>query len=402
MVYLASGGFWLGLDQVGGALISFLLAIAFARYVPKDVYGTYRYLLSAFWVLTAFTFTGLPTALSQAVARGKEGAYRTSFLPSLLGGIPLALIALGVGIYYYLAGNGALALAFAVIALLGPFFQPAYLFGSFLVGRKEFRANSLFGLVLYAVPSLALFATMLATKNPISFLAAYLGSNIVTGILLTFVAWNLWRPGGVPDPEVRKLGAHFSAMNLLSTLAQQIDKLVVFHYLGAVELAVYAFATALPEQIKGVFNSVSVLALPKFVARPFNEVRANFWNRLWLFTGALVLVAFLYIAVAPLAFRIFFPAYTEAIFFSQIYALSLIPIGNALPITLLQAREAKRELYIYNVLSPVCQIAALVFLTGAYGLMGAVVARIFGRALNLALGGVLLEGYTRRREAIAK
>jgi O-antigen/teichoic acid export membrane protein len=396
MVYLASGGFWLALDQVGGALMAFGLAIAFAHFMPKEVYGTYRYLLSAFWTLTAFTLTGLPTAVSQAVARGKEGAYKTTLWPSIIAGIPLALISLGTSAYYFVQGNAAFGSAFIVIAVFGPFIQPSYLFGSFLAGRKDYRTSSLFGLILYAIPSVALFATMFVSTNPILFLGIYLASNVAAGTLLTVATLIFWRPNDVPDPGVRKLGGHFSAMNLLSTIAQQIDKIVVFHYLGAVELAVYAFATALPEQIKGIFNSISILALPKFVARPFREVRANFWNRLWLLTGGMTVIALVYIVIAPLAFTLFFPAYREAIFYSQIYALSLIPIGNALPLTLLQAHEAKRELYLFNILAPVFQIGTLIFFTSWYGLIGAIVARIAGRVWNLMVGGILLAAYERR------
>lgn len=400
LTYLTSGGFWLSLDQVGGALIAFLLAIAFAHYVPKETYGAYRYLISAFWVLTAFTLTGLPMALSQAVARGREGVYRASFLPSILAGIPLTFISFGMSAYYLLHGNNSFGIAFVVIAILGPFLQPAYLFGPFLMGRKEFRTNSLFGLILYAIPALALFGTMFMTRDPVAFLAVYLVSNVGTGALLTFLTLYFWKPNEVPDPSMHNLSGHFSAMNLLSTVAAQIDKVVVFHYLGAVELAVYAFATALPEQINGVCNAVSNLAFPKFVARPFAEIRANFWNRLWLFTGALFLVALAYIAIAPFVFDLFFPAYKEAVIYSQVYAISLIALGNSLPITLLQARVAKRELYIYNVLGPTFQILILILLTSAYGLMGAVIARIASRIVSLALGGILLESYGRKVASI--
>ena len=396
MVYLASGGFWLGLDQVGGAFMAFLLAVAFAHLVPKEVYGTYRYLLSAFWVLTAFTLTGLPTAVSQSVARGKEGAYKATLLPSVLSGIPLALIALAGSGYYYAQGNAAFGLAFIVIALFGPFMQPSYLFGSFLTGRKHYKASSIFGLILYAVPSLSLFAAMFFTTSAVAFLAVYLASNVLAGAFISIAIFVRWRPNEAQDPGVHALGGHFSAMNLLATIAQQVDKIVVFHYLGAVELAVYSFATALPEQIKSVFNSISILALPKFVTRPFAEIRANFWNRLWLFTGGMTLIALAYIAIAPVAFSLFFPAYRDAVFFSQVYALALIPIGNALPTTLLQAHEAKRELYIFNIFAPVFQIGTLILFTSWYGLIGAIVARIVARIWNLLLGSVLLTIYGRR------
>jgi O-antigen/teichoic acid export membrane protein len=188
-------------------------------------------------------------------------------------------------------------------------------------------------------------------------------------------------------------------MNLLSTVAQQVDKLVVFHYLGAADLAVYSFASALPEQVKNLFGGITTLALPKFVERPFAEIRKNFWNRLWLFTGGITLIALAYIFVAPFVFDLLFPAYRDAVWFTQLYALSLIPIGNALPTTVLQAHKANRELYILNVLSPVFQIGILIFLTASYGLTGTVMARVIGRFFNFALSGLILEYYAARVSA---
>ncbi len=398
ITYLASGGFWLSLDQVATGLAAFLLAIAFAHFVPKETYGTYRYLLSAFWVLTAFSLTGLPTALSQAVARGREGVYRSSFATSLAWGLPFGVIALGISAYYFVNANAQFGYGFLIIAVLGPLMQPAYLFGSYLIGKKEFRVVAISGAIFAVAPAAALFATMFATQSPLVFLVIYLLSSVVTGFALAAFTYIRYRPNRVNDPEFRALGAHFSVMNLLTTLAGQVDKLVVFHYLGAVELAVYAFATALPEQLKNVFGGVSTLALPKFVARPFEEVRANFWNRLWLLTAGLALAALAYAAAAPMLFHIFFPTYAEAIFYSQVYALALVPIGSALPSTLLKAHEAKRELYILNIVSPVFQILALVLLTSMYGLIGAIAARIAGRVWTFAVSGALLEAYAWRRK----
>lgn len=46
MVYLAKGGSWLFSAQVLSGALSFILAIAFANLVPKEAFGTYKYVLS--------------------------------------------------------------------------------------------------------------------------------------------------------------------------------------------------------------------------------------------------------------------------------------------------------------------------------------------------------------------
>lgn len=398
MVYLASGGIWLALDAIAGGIIALLLAIAFAHYLPKEVYGTYRFLIATFWILTAFTMTGLPTAILRSVAKQQEGAYRSSFLYSVLWSLPLSVIALGISGYYFFNGNETLGVGLLCIALLGPFIQAAYLWGTFLLGKKEFPTLAVCGIIFAFVPAFSLFLTVLVSPNPLVLLLVYFLSSIFTGGLLILFTFLHFHPNKASGVEYKKIGGHFSAMNLLGTLAQQVDKLIVFHYLGAVNLAVYMLAVSLPEQIKSVFDSLSTLALPKFVARPLEEVRANFWKRLWLYTAFMVMVAVAYMVVAPLVFKLLFPAYLDAVFYSQLYALTLIPIGAALPVALLQAHMAKRPLYIYNVLSPTFQIIALVILTSQYGLAGAVAARVAARFWGLVLGSVLVKNY---REPVA-
>lgn len=394
--YLARGGAWLTFEQVAVAAIALLLSIAFANLISKETYGTYRFLLSIFWILTAFTLTGLPTIVARAVARGHEGAYRKGLTLSIRWGLPLCIIGLGGAGYYAYAGNMLLAEGLAAIALLGPFFQAAYLYGSFLEGKLDFKRTALYGIALAAFPALALFGALLVITSPIVFLIVYLGANLAVGGILTVLLFVNYRPNREGDPELMRLSGHFSVMNLLSTAAQQLDQIVVFHYLGAAELAVYSFAVAMPEQIKSMSTNISTLAFPKFANRSKQEIRENFWGRFWGLAGVFFLVALAYILVAPLAFHFLFPKYLDAVLYSQVYAVSLVIVGNAIPLSVLQAHAAKEELYAFNVASPVVQIVLLIALTAVYGLWGTILARIAGRVFNLVLSSILVNRFFRR------
>jgi O-antigen/teichoic acid export membrane protein len=394
MVYLAENGGWLVLAQVLMGLIAFGLSIGFAHFVSKETYGTYRFLLSAYWTLTAFSLTGLPTALSRAVAQGFDGTYHKSFRLSFLWSLPLSGIALLMSGYYFWNENLLLALGSAVIAILGPFMQMSLLYGPFLEGKKDFKHMALYGIALNAFGGLLTLCSMFFTTNPVIFLGTYLLGNILAGLTFCAVTYYRYRPAEKSGTDLISLSSHFSIMNILATLSQQIDKLLVFHYLGAVQLAVYTFAIALPEQAKSFANSVATIAFPKFAKQPIEEIRKNFWGRLWLFTGSLVLAAFMYILIAPFLFHLFFPTYPEAVFYSQVFALSLIFISNTIPPTLLEARAAKKELYLFNIIAPLLQIGSLVVLTIMYGLIGTILARIVSRGLALVLGAYLVKSYT--------
>jgi O-antigen/teichoic acid export membrane protein len=397
MVYLVRNGGWLTAANIGIAAIAFFLSVAFAHFVPKDAYGTYRFLLSIFWTLTAFSLTGIPPALIRAVAKGQDSAYGRALRTSILWSSPMALIALALAGYYFVNGNLVLGWGAVAIALVGPFMQGAFLFGPYLEGKREFRANALAGLVLNLVPAGALLASMFFFRTPLAFLVVYLVANVATGFAISFFVLRSRSASPVGETgELSSLSKHFSAMNVLSTISQQIDRLLVYHYLGAVDLAVYTFATAVPDQLKSIFNNASIIALPKFVSRPMAQIRTTLGYRLAGFTALAALAACVYILLAPYFFRVFFPAYSEAIVYSQLYALALIPVANMIPVTVLEAHAAKRELYIFNIASPVFVIALLVALVSTYGLLGAILARIVSRFFNLALGYALTLGYAAR------
>jgi len=396
MVYLAHGGFWLTLSQVGIGLIALAVSMMFARFVPKDVYGTYRFLLSLFWILTALSLTGLPSAVARAVARGEDGAYRQSFKLSFLGSAPMALVAAGIAIYYALQANYSLAIGAVIIAVIGPLFQMGYSFGAFLEGKKDFKRTALAGIVLNIVPALSLLGAIPFVKNPLVFFFIYLAANALTALALCLWAYLVYKPDDTPSEGLLNLSWHFSAMNILATLAEQMDQLVTFHYLGASALALYSFATSLPDQIKSLFGTVANMAFPKFAHRPVAEIQATLWFRLLRFTALIVAVVVLYILAAPLIFHLLFPTYTNAVFYSQLYALALIPIANIIPATVLQAHAAKRELYIMNTTFPIFQIAALFVGVIYWGLIGVILARIAARTFNFFLGLLLLKIYSTR------
>ena len=232
LMYLTKNASWLTISQISISAFALLTSIAFAHFIPKEVYGSYRYLLSLFWTLTTFSLTGIPTALARAIAKGEDGAYKESIRLSLIWSGPMILISLGLAVYYFAQGNLLLFSGALIIAIIGPLMQPTYLFGSFLEGKRAFRATAIAGIVLNLVPMLALIGTMFVSKNPLSFLAVYLIANAGMAALIWWYIWKKHRPTEhKPTESLFSLGAHFSAMNILAGIAGQIDGLLVFPYL---------------------------------------------------------------------------------------------------------------------------------------------------------------------------
>ncbi|HEV7121319.1 MAG TPA: oligosaccharide flippase family protein, partial [Candidatus Paceibacterota bacterium] len=139
VAYYLTSGFWLNANSAVTLLLSFGISIAYANFLPKEVYGTYQYLLSLFSILGAFTLSGMNSAITRSVARGYEGALRSSILPQLRWNLISTGIALCFTAYYFLHAEQTLSLGMAFIAIALPIITTFNSYGAFLIGKKAFR-----------------------------------------------------------------------------------------------------------------------------------------------------------------------------------------------------------------------------------------------------------------------
>ena len=96
-----------------------------------------------------------------------------------------------------------------------------------------------------------------------------------------------------------------------------------------------------------------------------------------------LLISLAYIIFAPFLIKLFLPKYTDIILMSQIFSLSLvgvmvIPINSAM-----NSIPKIKALYVSNILSPVVNIIMVITLIPLFGLWGAILARAFGRIINI-------------------
>ncbi|MBT7228759.1 oligosaccharide flippase family protein, partial [Candidatus Parcubacteria bacterium] len=363
MVYLAKGGFWLTLYQGFSILTGFLLAIAFANLLPKETYGTYKYILSIASLLSIPTLSGINTAITQAVARGFEQSFypalKTKIKWGLLGGVASLFLAL----YYYTNDNNTLTISFLIVALFTPFMDPLSLYTSYLSGKKEFRILSKYNIITRVFDAIVLGVVIYFTSNLFLLVAAYFIANTTIRFIFFKLTTKNFPIHHKYDPSTLSYGKHLSLMNIITTIAGQLDKVLVFHYLGAVDLAIFSFAIIMPEHIKGIFKNINALAFPKFSE---NHTTAEIKKTIFKKMGKLLILAtaitIVYVVASPYIFRWLFPEYIESIFYSQIFAISIIllPI-TGLMLTALQAQKAQKELYQFNIYSSITQIVILFF-----------------------------------------
>lgn len=394
MLYLAKGGFWLTLGQIISNASSFLLAIAFANLLPVETFGTYRYVLSMASILAIPTLEDMDTAVIQATAKGYEGSLRQALRTKLRWGSLGSLAGLITAGYYFLSGNHALTISFLIVAVFLPFYNSFNIYFAFLYGKEKFDTSTKYNVVSQVVSIGSLVAALFLTNNLLLVLLAYfLPWTVMRYLFLKLTIKSFLPNQASEDPGVISYGKHLSLAGAINTVAVYLDKVLIFHYLGAVQVAVYHFATVIPDRIKSPFEVTNKLALPKFAQRDFQEIKKTIWKKISIYFLILVSVVILYIVAAPFIFHIFFPAYADSVKFSQVFAISLI-MPQMILHSVLVAHKKTKEIYIVDTLGSLFLIIFLVLGALSYGLWGIIFARLAHRFVYGAILTIFFQKIT--------
>jgi O-antigen/teichoic acid export membrane protein len=380
--YILSGGFWLIFGQIASTLFSFGLSIGFAHFLSKESFGTYKYILSVAGLLGAFTLTGLNNAVIQTVARGNEAIINDGYRISLKWSVFFVVGSFLGAIYYFLNDNLLLAFSMIVIGVFSPFLNSASIYSAYLQGKKDFKTNGLYGIIRGSLPAIALFVAILLTNNPFYIIIVYFASNTLIISLLYHWTVKKFKPNNLKDEQTIPFAKHSSIINIFSGISDKLDSILLFHFIGPIQVAIYTFATAIPENINGMIKNILPLAIPKFSENTNDSARKSVIPKMIRLTGILVVISALYILLTPFIFKYIFPKYIEAIFFSQIAGLSIL-INGTLPVAFFESQLAVKEKYILSVVSNVIKIPLLFIGAAYFGIMGIIVAKLLSKLVGL-------------------
>lgn len=381
MIYFTKGSFWLTIETVSASILGLILTIGFANLLPKESFGTYKYLISIADIVAILSLSGMATAVTQSVARGFDGILKKGFLVSLKWGTLMFFVSLVGAIYYFINNNNVLAIGFLFIGTLTPLQKSAGLYDAFLKGKKDFKTKTIYGVIRSFLSISLLIITILATDNPLIILFIYLALQTTLALFFDFLTIKKYKIKKDSDPLSINFGKHLSLVNIAGKISSQLDNILVFHYLGAIQLAVYNFALAPLRHLGKTNMIIQQLAFPKISAKNIREIKKAILHKTFILFGAMSVIVILYIIAAPYIFKFLFPQYTESIFFSQIIILSLL-VPSTLISQTFDAHMRKREIYIIRTIVPLFKIIMFFILLPLYGIWGAIAATLTGNILN--------------------
>lgn len=374
---------WLMLGKIVGALVALLLASAYANYLTPEQYGTYKYILSVFAIVAVFTLLGMEDASQRSIARGRDAAFWDTLKLRLAFGTLTLLSSLGIGVYYTMHQNYELGLIFILSAPFLIALSTTSHYNSLLMGRQLFKQISINNVIIKICSAVVIIIAVILTSNLYWLIAAFLFSGIVFSFF-GFIHTNKKYPlNNIHDPEARSYGKHMSILSIISIATNQAAPFLLWHFLGPVQLAIYAFALAAVSQMRGVFKLLTTtMAFPKLAKLETHILKASLPKKVLIAHCISVPMAILLALIIPYLYYFLFPTYLESIIYAQVMTLLLAFSPMRLYSTALMAHGSPRSIHTYSIINSVSLLGGMVVLIPLFGIWGVIYANIMTQTIT--------------------
>ena len=383
--YLIGSGSWLIFEKIASSAASILLTLGFANLLSQTNYGIYQFVFSLVPIIGMFTLTGMGTAITQSTAQGFDGALKRGVVLHLKWSIGVALAALAGASYYFINENVTLGTSLLIVGAFSPFLHSFSHYTSYLKGKKEFKTLAILSVLRKIIVVTSLLIALFLTGNPVVLVGVYFVAHTINALLFYYITLKIYQPEDRHDPDMPLYGKHLSAINIIGTIAGNIDKILIFHYLGAAQLAIFTIAALIPKELRQLNRILQVLTLPKYSARSIESIKNAILQKVLWVLVFFTLLFVMYVLLAPALFDILLPQYTEAILYSQVFALILLTTPEMLPKQVFIAHRKKKDLYTFSIVPPIVKIALVVVLIPLYGIWGAIAATLSTRVVSILL-----------------
>ncbi len=356
-----------------GRSVSFIASLAvvmvMAAHIPRDVVGSYNYLMATLSIISLFTLPGMNNALVRAVAQGHDGSVWPMLRARLRWGTLGALVTALIGAGFLFAGNYPLGWAFVISA---PFVPLTDTFSTFAMnywqGKKRFGLSALVTALYFIALALVSIPILLFSDNLMVIVAGIACAHAIVGVL---VFETIRRNATGPEsPASLSLGFHLTAMQILRTVSENLDRIFVWWLLGPIATAIHTFA-ATPVMKAFQLLPIGTITLPHLSAHAHtHELKRSILRKTGLLFLLTMPLAALGIVFAPFAYSLAFPTYPESVVYFQIMftCIAFAPVG--LLRAALMAFQKTHALYMSEIGTHTAKFIALFGLGIPFGLLG--------------------------------
>lgn len=379
--YIVKGSSAMVTGQGLVTLIALASSVAFANLLPKDIFGTYQYILTVSEFIMVISLTALSSSVIRSVAKGHEGTLRYTFRENLKWSIGSLILGLCISGYYFTQHNFILGFGILLASCFAPLITSAKLYIAHLVGKKWFTKSASLSVIGNLIPTLILVGALFFTDNVLILIALYFVCHATVNLILHHKILGTAENDSI-DPGTIPYAKHLSYQNAIVKVAGHLDKILLFQFTGSVALAEYLFAISVPRQFQHFFKSAKSIVLPKVSTKSFDDLQKTLPRKIGLLYLFVIPATILYILLAPFIFKIAFPLYTSSVIYSQVYATIFL----VLPLTIMNdvfiGQAKKKILYNISVVNSVIKIATTALFVPLYGIWGVLASILVTETLS--------------------
>ena len=316
------------------SLMSLVSVYFLVRFFDQTAYGEYNLVLNIINTTTVFVLPGMGNAIMQSVSRNHKGTYRAAiplvFLFSLLGSVCLT----AAGLWFHLTHNASLSFSFYAAAALFPFAHGLKNWRSLQTGTERFGTIVKIDSALSIITVLLIVTSILNSRFSIlQGILIILGVQAVANIFMTTTTLKSIDKNAPVEKESISYGMKTSLYTALATIANYLDKILIFFLMSPSSLAIYVAAEKIPNMAKNVIKNLGMSLAPRFAKHKAYTKRVDDAFKLFSIIVGIAIILFSFTLLPWLVIAIFGETYRDSLIYAQALMCSLA-IANTSPLRL--------------------------------------------------------------------
>ena len=376
--YYIKNASYLTFAQIVSMSLGILISISFARFLTKEIYGQYGYIMSIIGILAIFTLPGMNTAITQAVARGHDRVLiegtKEKFKWSIIGSIAI----LGVGAYYLLSGSILLGKCLMISSLFFPFFNNFQTYNAFLSGKKQFDKTAKYQVIIQVISVPVTVLVIYLSRDLMLILIANLFFlSSLRGYFFRTASKNMVNQSN--DKEAITFGKHLTVQNIPGMITAWGDKIIIGVLLSFPELAIYSIAKAFSTFIRSSMGPLVGLSFPKLAEMEEKEAYSAVKIRYLHLMLVTIIACGIAIALCPYIIPFLYSKeYIASVVYAQLLLVALIFANPATILTkaLFPSQRKITEMYKFELFHMVVEMSFLLALIFKFGILGVILAKM--------------------------
>lgn len=377
-------------------LAGFVVSVFLFRTLEKEQVAEYGYILTAVAICAVFGIQEFQNTISQSVARGHPGTYRTAVPRAFKWSLVGTAILVGLATWYFWFGRIQLGQGFLIAAALFPTFHALSQWKGVYLGEKDFTrfamaeaSNAILRAMLIVAAIYAFPGSMLAP------LLVFFAVPAAQNIMRTLMCHRRIPEQASVEGGAIAYGLRANRYSAIGAVADQVDRILIFTLLSPPLLAIFMAAEKFAELLQSVVQDLGAVLAPKFSTIERYTRRLDDTLKLVSLAIGLFIILFAIFALPSLVVLVFGPGYLDSVVYAQVL-VGAVAVRNIATLRFRFIRSRLDAASYRNVLiiGSVGKIAASATLIPLFGLGGAVASVFFHRlALATVIGHTIRTKY---------